>query len=290
MYNLERMKNLKLILGLAVLLGMLTSCGDFQHELTIQPNGSGKLETSFDMGEMMSMIGGFQDMVPNEDTVFTMPEDKELNTEEAKDPFEAMIKKVTDPAYPHDFDTLISFESIAPDSIKKEVKDFKKHAPFLKIRMKSPANSGNLVIGLVTEFKDQKHLTELNSFLGTLDESSNSFIPNAGAGTFQSESFMSYTADLKAGWITIDSMDYSNAALEMSMSPDGSKEDAGMMEMLFGQSKIKMVIHVPGEVQSCTYSSAVLTKDNKVIVEMPLMGVLKKGFTPSFTIRFTPKK
>lgn len=287
-----QMKNLILFISGLSLISLLSSCGDFQQELILNANGSGRLETSFDMGEMMSMVKGFEEMAPSEDSVFTKVEDKELSTEteSTKDPMEAIIEKVTNPEYAHEFDTMMSFQTIVPDSIKKDVKDYNKYAPHIKIRVKSPANSEKLVVGLVSEFKDEKHLQELHKFLAGLDANTTSIVPGAGAGSLQTESFLSYTSDLKAGWITIDSMDYSSMASEMMMSPDGNKEDESMMEMLFGSSKIRTIIHVPGEVQSCTYSGAILTKDNRVIVEFPLMTALKTGYTPSFTIRFTPKK
>ena len=61
-----------------------------------------------------------------------------------------------------------------------------------------------------------------------------------------------------------------------------------MIEMMFGNSKIKSVIHIPGEVLSCTNPNAILTKDNKVIVEYPMMDVIKKGKLDGYKVIFKP--
>ena len=37
---------------------LLSSCGDIEQNLVLNANGSGTLETSFDVGEMMSMMKG----------------------------------------------------------------------------------------------------------------------------------------------------------------------------------------------------------------------------------------
>lgn len=113
-----------------------------------------------------------------------------------------------------------------------------------------------------------------------------------GAGGMQAETFLVFDADMKAGWIRFDTVDYSALAPEMGMSSDSlmSSEDMGMMEMMFGNTKIKSVIEVPGEVTSCTNKDAILTKDNKVIVEYGFVDVIKKGKVPGYTIYFTPKK
>jgi len=77
----------------------------------------------------------------------------------------------------------------------------------------------------------------------------------------------------------------------MGMTSDSvmGSEEASMMEMMFGNSKIKSSIQVPGEVTSCTNKDAILTKDNRVLLEYKFMDVMKKGKIPGYTIYFTPK-
>jgi len=64
----------------------------------------------------------------------------------------------------------------------------------------------------------------------------------------------------------------------------------GMMEMMFGSSKVRTIVHVPGEVISCTNKDAVITKDERVIIEYDLLDVIKKGKVEGFIIKFKPKK
>lgn len=277
-----------------ILLG-LTSCGDIQQELKLNADGSGSLETSFDVGEMMSMTKGLGDMgdLNNEDVTISSgePSTPEIDTP-PKDPMDAIIERVTDPAYSLPFDTLIPLESIMPDSVKKEQKrmDLVKK---MKMHLTSPANSASLVIGIVMDFKNDKELAEMVKYLETMDTGPSGGMLSAGGmgGGLPSENFMLFEADMKKGTIRIDSMDYSSMMGEMEMSTDSAgSEDMAMMEMMFGNTKVKSTIHVPGEVTSCTNKDAILTKDNKVIVEYPFLDIIKKGKMPGYTIHFTPGK
>ena len=274
----------------------LTSCGDIEQTLVINENGSGTLEASFDLGEMMSMAKGMGDMgaMINEDVTISsggVPDTQLTIT--PKDPMQAIIDKVTDPNYSRDFDTTMAILSIMPDSIKQ-----KQTRPDLlekvSMRIQSPANSASLKMGVVMNFANKNQLTEILKYLEEMDQTpatGGEIVPGMGGG-MPSESFIVFDADMKAGWIKIDSMDYSAMQMEMGMGSDSlmSSEEMGMAEMMFGSSKIKSSIKVPGEVTSCTNKDAILTKDNRVMVEYSLMDVLKKGKVPGYTIYFTPKK
>lgn len=286
------------IASLAVLmLTGLTSCGDIEQNLKLNPDGSGTLETSFDVGEMMSMVKGMGEMssLENEDVTISadQPVDSSLTqTEAPKDPMELIIEKVTDPAYGRDFDTLISFVSIMPDSVRqKETRmDLVQK---INLRMKSPANSSSLVMGIVMNFDSKAQLDEMIKYLEDMDDaSSTAIMPSMGGGGMQKETFLVFDADMKAGWIRFDTVDYSALAPEVGMSSDSlsTGDDMAMMEMMFGNSKIKSIVQVPGEVTSCTNKDAIITKDNKVIIEHDFLDVIKKGKVPGYTIHFTPKK
>jgi hypothetical protein len=246
----------------------------------------------------MSMAKGLGDMgtLTNEDVTISNGQPQQPDTisaepEEPKDPMQALIEKVTDPAYPHDFDTLMNFVDIMPDSIKQKQKNLdllKK----MNIRLQSPANSASLKMGLLMNFKNKDQLNEMIQYLETFEDSSSTEIMPGMGGGMQSETFLVFDVDMKAGWIKVDSVDYSALGMEMGMSSDSlmSSEDMGMMEMMFGNSKIKSSIQVPGEVTSCTNKDAILTKDNRVLLEYGFMDVMKKGKIPGYTIYFTPKK
>jgi hypothetical protein len=272
---------------------VLTSCGDIRQDLYLNADGSGKLEASFELGEMMSMMKGFGEMNVNDVTISEAEEpDTIAATEEPKDPMQNIIDRVTDPEYPHDFDTLMPLLDIMPDSVrKKETRpDLVKRIAF---RVQSPAKSADLTFGVVIDFKDQHQLKDIVNHLDTLD-GANLDMPTGGGGGLPKESFMVFEADMKAGWIRFDSVDYAGLGMEMGMGgmPGDSlmsSEDAGMMEMMFGNSKIKTVVHVPGEVNSCTNKDAILTKDNKVIIEHGFMDIMKVGKVPGYTIHFTPR-
>lgn len=277
-----------------LIMTLLSSCGDIEQNLVLNANGSGTLETSFDIGEMMGMMKGMGEMgdLQNDDVTISSGEPLDSTIAAPKDPMELIIEKVTDPSYSRDFDTLISFISIMPDSVKQKEKRMDLVSK-INLRMRSPANSSSLVMGVVMNFDNKAQLDEMVKYIETMDNGSSSgMLPAMGGGGMQSETFLVFDADMKAGWIRVDTIDYSGMAPEMGMSGDSlmSSEDMGMMEMMFGNSKIKSVIHVPGEVISCSNKDAILTKDNKVIIEYSFMEALKKGKVPGYTINFTPKK
>ena len=272
----------------------LSSCGDIQQELFLNADGSGKLESSFELGEMMSMMKSFDDMGVPDDTLSDddVPEDTSTITipEEPKDPMQLLMDKVTDPNYPLEFDTLMSFADIMPDSVmaKETRMDLVKK---LSIHMKSPANSSDLTIGIVINFDDREQLQDIINHLDTL-EGTESVMPGGVSGGISKGTFPTYDANLKDGWIKFDSIDYSSFSNEIGMASDSTagSEDMGMMEMMFGSSKVRTIVHVPGEVLSCSNKDAVITKDERVIIEYDFLDVIKQGKVEGFTIKFKPKK
>ncbi len=304
-----RISNFGLSIISTCLIICLTSCGDLERTLIINPDGSGTLETSIDLGEMMTMMQGMGDMgeLINEDV--TISEDMEIETweidsttieeelvEEDKDPIKALMDKITDPAYDQDFDTLFSIAMIMPDSVK-EKDTHPELTEKISMRMQSPAKSAALKMGFVFNFDDHQQLRDIINHMETVTSgASTGMMTGAGSdGAISQESFLVFDADMKKGWIRLDTVDYSEFAKSMGMSDsdDESSDDdesLAMLEMMFGNSKIKSIIHVPGEVTSCTNEKAILTKDNRVIIEHGLMDVIRQGEVPGYTIYFTPKK
>ena len=160
----------------------MTSCGDIEQNLILNADGSGSLETSFDVGEMMSMMKGMGDMgnLTNEDVTISadQPADTTMvKVAEPKDPMQAIIDKVTDPAYGHDFDTLMSFISIMPDSVKAK-RNRMDLANKIFMRMKSPANSSSLMMGVVMNFDNKAQLAKWsNMWRRWTIVQSNAFMP-----------------------------------------------------------------------------------------------------------------
>lgn len=284
--------NFNLLVSLAILFTLLiTSCGDIQQDLYIKKDGSGTLETTIDVGELMSMARGFEDMGAAQDTFSddTMPDPAIAPQPEApKDAMTLLMERVTDPAHNQDFDTMMSMLSIMPDSLKE--KDLRTDLlQKMFVRVKSPANSADLTFGVVMNFDNTTQLREIINYMENLNQSSEMMSGSAPMG-MDAENFLAFDADMKAGWILVDTFSYSGLSMQMGMSQDSamSSEDLGMLEMMFGNSKIKTVIHVPGEVLSCTNPDAILTKDNKVIVEYPMMDVIRKGTINGFKVHFKP--
>ncbi len=286
--NLANLSTLILI----SLLG-LTSCGDIISDLKINPDGSGSLETTFDVGDLMGMAKGFQGM-GTDSTGFTddsMPVTTMVIPDTtAKDPMKLLIEKFTDTAYDRNVDTLMSILTIMPDSVKSKQTNLDL-AKKLSLRLVSPAKSANLKIGIVANFDNSKQLKEIMEYMESLNDKPE-MMASAGPMGFQTKSFLLFDADMKSGLINVSPIDYSAVSSQFGMSEDStsSSENLGMLQMMFGNSKIKSVIRVPGEVLSCSNPNAVLTKDNKVLLEYNFMDVINKGSIEGFTIHFQPGK
>ena len=269
---------------------VLASCGDIQQELRLEKNGSGSLEFMIDVGEMMGMAKSFEDMGSAQDTFSddALPDTIVSPPEPPKDEMTLLMERITDPAHDRDFDTLISFITLMPDSIK-EKEERTDLIEKMFVRIKSPAHSGDLVLGINMKFDNSQQLRDMISYMEKLNQSSD-VLSGASPVSMDSKTFMVFDSDFKTGWIRIDTMLYTGFNEQMGMSSDSAmtSEDAGMMELMFGNSKIKSVVHVPGEVLSCTNPDAILTRDNRVIIEYPMMDVIKKGKIDGYTIQFKP--
>src|SRR5688572_27397786 len=101
--------NFSILTGLALLVVLsLTSCGDIQQDLRINKDGSGTLETTLDVGELLSMAKGFEDMGSDLDTFsddMIIPDTAIAEPAPPKDEMTLLMEKITDPEYPRDFDT-----------------------------------------------------------------------------------------------------------------------------------------------------------------------------------------
>lgn len=270
----------------------LSSCGDLQQDLYLKADGSGTLETTFDMGEFMSMMGELDGLSPDQDTLTDdhAPDTISTNPPTQKDVMTLFIETISNPEHTVDVDTIMPLISLMPDSIRqKETRlDI---AEKIDVRLRSPANSANVSVGILMDFENKIQLEEMIEYFQTMDQGTG-MIGNSSPMSMESESFLSFDMNLKEGWIKIDTMSYGKVVSEFGISQDSSAtgEDLGMMEMMFGNSKIRTVIHVPGEVLSCTNKNAILTKDNRVIVEFPFMDAINKGQLDGFTIAFAPQK
>ena len=284
-----RFHNMLTVSLAAVLFAGLTSCGDIQQDLIINKDGSGVLETSIEMGELMGMArgmensGSFQDSISDDEIII----DTVVNpATQVKDAMDALMDKITDPKHPVDFDTSITFFSLMPDSVKAKVKK-PELAQKLSLRLKSPAHSSEMTLGIVMKFDNKDQLKEIISEMDNLYKDSE--VAEDSPMGLDPATFMVFDMNMKEGWIRVDTTAYKGFAEELGMTGDSlASEDFSMMEMMFGATKVKSIVHVPGEVISCTDPEAILTKDNKVIIEYSMMDVIRSGKINGYTILFKP--
>lgn len=270
----------------------LSSCGDLEQELFLNKDGSGRLETSMDVGELLGIGRSLENMGSDIDSVtddFTIDTFTIQPEDEAKDAMQLFMEKVTDPAYDKNVDTTFTLYDAMPDSAKVSDPN-PEMSKKINLRVQSPANSGDLKIGVIMNFRNVVELRDQIRYLQDLEKVSS--VSGSAGLPIDSQTFLVFDTDMKAGWIKVDTIQYEDVAVGFGLNQDSTKssEDEAMMEMMFGNSKIKSVIHVPGEVISCTNKDAILTKDNKVIVEQSFLEAMKAKRFNGFTIHFTPQK
>ena len=77
------------------------SCGDIRQDLYLNADGSGTLEASIDVGELMNMAQGFEDMGSDQDTITDdfMPDTIVTPNAAPKDAMTLLMEKITDPTH-----------------------------------------------------------------------------------------------------------------------------------------------------------------------------------------------
>ncbi len=266
------MKYFKVLVVLYII--ACSSCMPTVSEVWLNKDGSGKVQTQFDLGEMAGMVSGM------------MNELDEDNTEPKKE----LFKKG------ESMDSTMVFYEIIPDSIKNEMSN----PDILKNMIMSMSMDGDkeeAIMMMSVEYKNEDEYIEIGK---AFDEMQKIKEANQGVGAEDSQEsvkdmFLKSGLELKDGIIRLEGMDLSEVQndpeyeemMETLQSSDQSEEDQfvmEMMEMMFGGST-KTIIHAPGKILFSNDMNAKIS-GNTIEFEDNMMEMLKKGKSLDRLIKF----
>ena len=205
---------------LILILLSFSSCGNYVQEMWIEKDGSGRLKIEVDasaMLEMMDMMGEKKESKNTDDPIA-----KFLASSETQ------------------FDTLISFYDIAPDSVKQEIEnpDLMRKA---KMSMQMDKDEGTFIIGVQMDYKN---LEEADQIINEIKKSrrDNSLGDASMIATPISGGNFSDSYELSKGLFIQKSSSMEDSEI-MEIGGEEGKKDLAMVTSMMGQSSIIYIYH-----------------------------------------------
>ena len=242
------------ILVLSFLVLFMTSCSDFENNMMkgMEDEGEEESEEDIDDGDIMSMLDG-----------------------------------LGNPSNLKDIDSTFTFYEVMPDSVKTTI-DNPELLKNVSMTINTNKSDMTAVMGLEVRYKS---LDELEDIFGTLKAMGDN--PDEEGNQMDSfkELIRDYEADLKNGIITLPEQDFSGDFGDNGMEDEEidfenmSEEEAGMMQMMLGESGYVTTIHLPGNVISCDDTNAII-EGNTVTIKDSYMTLMKDGIFNARTIKY----
>ena len=277
----NRILNLLVLVALAL---FMTSCSDFENNIYINADGSGKVNMRYDASEMVAMAEMMKGM--EEDVEEEVIEENNQDVD-----FMSMLNGLGNPSNLQDVDSTFTFYEVAPDSLRRTIEN----PELLKnVSMTVNTNKSEMTAVMGMEMR-YKSLDELDQIFLTLKEMGDKEDGDEnGQMDGVKELIRNYEADLKNGIVTLPEQDFSGDLAGDGMGNEDidfdnmSDEESGMMQMMLGESGYVTTIHLPGEVISCDDTEAVI-EGNKVTIRDSYMTLMKKGIFKARTIKYKVK-
>lgn len=267
------------ILVLSFLVLFMTSCSDFENNIYINADGSGKVNMKYDASEMVAMA----------EMMKGMEDEGEEESEEDIDDGDimSMLDGLGNPSNLKDIDSTFTFYEVMPDSVKTTI-DNPELLKNVSMTINTNKSDMTAVMGLEVRYKS---LDELEDIFGTLKAMGDN--PDEEGNQMDSfkELIRDYEADLKNGIITLPEQDFSGDFGDNGMEDEEidfenmSEEEAGMMQMMLGESGYVTTIHLPGNVISCDDTNAII-EGNTVTIKDSYMTLMKDGIFNARTIKY----
>jgi hypothetical protein len=267
------------ILVLSFLVLFMTSCSDFENNIYINADGSGKVNMKYDASEMVAMA----------EMMKGMEDEGEEESEEDIDDGDimSMLDGLGNPSNLKDIDSTFTFYEVMPDSVKTTI-DNPELLKNVSMTINTNKSDMTAVMGLEVRYKS---LDELEDIFGTLKAMGDN--PDEEGNQMDSfkELIRDYEADLKNGIVTLPEQDFSGDFGDNGMEDEEidfenmSEEEAGMMQMMLGESGYVTTIHLPGNVISCDDTNAII-EGNTVTIKDSYMTLMKDGIFNARTIKY----
>lgn len=276
------MKNtLKLLFVPILFMIIYTSCTPSLSEVWVNKDGSGKMTTEMDIGEMAGMM-------------------QAMMAEEGETPKERPDEKM---------DSTMVFGEIIPDSLKEGLSNV--HLlDQVQLRMSIDSEIDKALISFQMEYKSEDELNDMMALFAEIDAKKNDVNPalamqeegiggmfNAiqvdyDRGIFKMKGTdmeeMRNDPEFEEMLLTLDSIEMKKEQLAAGEELDGeSKMALEMLEMMFG-GETMVKIHLPDDVQFTNRVDAQID-GNTVIYNDVMMDVLRKG-SKDLVVKYKGKK
>lgn len=257
---------------------LLASCADYNNDIYINEDGSGKVSMSYDASEMMGMIEMMKsiegmeendsDSNDNDQEEPSMGDGEDVIDEDSKEDskddliggFMSSMTSADGPSLEMDMDTTINFYNEMPDSIKNKLS---KPELLKKVNFSILSNKaqGKMVMGMDLSYDSMEELGEMYSEMSKLNDGDDDM--GKTLDSFK-DLIRNYEADFKKGVITLPEQDFKGgmadmmgAGMNMSEGELG-EEEKGMMDMMIGDAGVVTKLHLPGKVISCDDPKAII--------------------------------
>ncbi len=247
---------------------IFSSCMPTVSELWVNEDESGKMEMTYDLGEMAGMAQGFM---------------SELEPDKEQKDMWAKKEKI---------DSTMNFYDIMPDSVKREVSN----AEFLKnmnLSLSVDSEKEQAEMKLSVKYKDDNEMLEIMKVLKeSRKDNSNPMMAMQGEDELD-QMMIQYKADYKNGIIRLPAMDISEffedpelkGMMDALAGKEGSDpEELEFLRMMLGD-KTKVVVHAPGKILFTDDPNAIV-EGNKATFEDDILEYLKAGKARARLIKF----
>lgn len=244
----------------------ISSCAPTLSEVWMNKDGSGKVTSQIDLGDMAAMATTMIEQLDNSEPESTEPFDFVEPTNSEDTGFGSMKGDLFQES--ESMDTVINLLDSAPDSIKRFLQ-YPEIADKFQMHMKFDENTKEGVMSFSFTYDSPDDMEKLISDL-TIAASSEDPTTTVDAEAMK-KLFLDYNADLENGIVRIQNTDIMQSLEDedmldqelmnsldslQNMSPD--EPGYAMFEMMFG-GESKTIIHLPGKVE--------FTNDPKAIIE-----------------------
>jgi len=281
---------------------LLTSCS-LDYETTLNKDGSGEESFEMDMsgiGQMAAMFeGAFEEYAEDgeideeklgeniDDHIDQDALEEMLEADPKEDNFD-ISKIFTDPSSLPTQDTSFTIYEAMSDSLKGTPNAYL--MKLVTMGMNSDSINDEMRMSFHLKFKDQeerrKIREEMPNYLGDGKEngdknSSNLDITNNMMGEMEQ-------IDFKKGVVIIPAMNVKlDDEEEETPEEEDDDETKAMMAMMFGDSGVRQIYHLPGKIEFTSDPKAKID-GNTVVFFTPLIDVMESETIPKRVIKYTP--
>jgi len=267
-----------------------------ETETTISKDGSGEKSFKMDMssmGMLMGMMKGVEEESTDEEKedIISKNIEESLNQEGIEKLMDGEAKEfnlsdlISNPGAMGDIDTSFNVYDVMPDSIKSnEGSEFMKK---VHMSIKSDEESGEAMFSINMSYDSEEERDEISNKLPEIlgksaDSNGQDFTENLFG---EAE-----TIDYKKGFVIIPAQDIDDELGDQMGDEDMDLEDEEtkmMMNMMFGDSEVKSIYHLPGPVEFTNDANAIIN-GSTVTFTVSFIELMEMKEIPKRVIKYKP--